>query len=375
MLFTIIIFIITLLVLVVSHEFGHFIMARKFGIRVLEFGFGIPPRVWGKKIGETLVSINWLPLGGFVRLLGEDEVDEKILQHKDSFAAKLVWQRSLVVTAGVLMNLFLAAVIFWVVLAAQGFKEKIPLLSNYHFFGVSQVNESVILVGQVAPSSPADNAGIKSTDRILKFNDVLLQDADQLIVLTKQYGDQVAFLTLVDGEEKQRVVQITPRKNPPEGQGPLGVSLGTMKVAYLNYQSLSQKLFSGPVHTYNLAVYSLSIFRNLIAQSIATRNLEPVSSSVTGPVGITNLTATILQTKNPVLPYLSFVALLSLNLAIVNILPFPALDGGRLLFLFIEGIFRKKVRADIEKFIHTAGMIILLGLIVLITFSDIRKLF
>lgn len=375
MLFTIVIFIITLLVLVVSHEFGHFIVAHKFGIKVLEFGFGLPPRIWGKKIGQTLVSVNWLPIGGFVRLFGEDEVDQEILQHKDSFASKPVWQRSLVVTAGVMMNFLLAAMIFWVVLSAQGFKEKIPLLMPYNFIGVNQTNETIILIGQVASDSPAAQVGIKASDRITQLNGIQLENADQLVDLTKQYADKKISLTLVDANEKTRIVEIVPRENPPQGQGALGVELGTITIAHLNYQSGIQKLFSGLTHSYNLASYSVVIFKNLIAASWETQDLTPVSQSVAGPVGITNLTAMILQTDSPLLPYLNFVALLSLNLAIINILPFPALDGGRLFFLAIEAAFKKKVRAEIEKLVHTIGMVVLIALIILITFSDIRKFF
>ena len=116
MIFTILIFIVTLLILVVIHELGHFLVAKKFNIKVEEFGFGIPPRAWGKKVGETLVSINWLPFGGFVRLLGEDEIDQKTLQNPRSFAAQTVGKRMAVVVAGVLMNLFLAWLLFYIVL-------------------------------------------------------------------------------------------------------------------------------------------------------------------------------------------------------------------------------------------------------------------
>src|SRR5204863_267071 len=128
MFLSIIIFIITLLCLVLIHELGHFLVAKKFNIKVEEFGFGIPPRAWGKKIGETLVSINWLPLGGFVRLLGEDEQDLKILADPRSFAAQKVSKRIMVVVAGVVMNMLLAWIIFYIILAMSNFKTSFPLL-------------------------------------------------------------------------------------------------------------------------------------------------------------------------------------------------------------------------------------------------------
>src|SRR3989344_5492950 len=128
MILTIIIFILTLLFLVVIHELGHFLMAKKFGIKVEEFGFGIPPRAWGKKIGETLVSINWLPFGGFVKLLGEDEIDKNLLNNKRSFASQSVFKRIIVVVAGVAMNFILAFILFYFILGFQGFKTSLPLL-------------------------------------------------------------------------------------------------------------------------------------------------------------------------------------------------------------------------------------------------------
>lgn len=375
MFLTIVVFVITLLVLVVSHEFGHFITAKKLGVKVLEFGFGIPPKIWGKTVGGTLISINWLPIGGFVRLLGEDEVDQKVLKEKDSFAAKEVWKRIAIVTAGVVMNMLLAITLFYVVLAAEGFKEQLPLLIPHQFVGVNQVNESLILIGAVSPNSPADKAGIKPGDQITKINGTKLIDSAQLVDFTKQHAGEKMTLTLSNDQNQTRDVEVTPRVNPPAGQGPLGVELGTVDIANIAYATPTQKIFSGVVQSYNLTSYSVDILGNVISSAVKSKNLEPVSQSVSGPVGMTKLTGEILQTKSPLIPYLNFVALLSLNLAIINILPFPALDGGRLFFLLIEGIVRRRVRADIERFVHMVGMAILLALIVLITFSDIRKFF
>lgn len=374
MLFTIVVFILTLLVLVVSHELGHFLVAKKFGVKVLEFGFGLPPKIFKKTIGDTPVSLNWLPIGGFVRLLGEDETEDKVLKDKASFSVKPVYQRIGIVVAGVVMNLVLAVVLFSVVLFAQGFKERIPLLIPFEFIGATQTNEVVILVGKVAPSSPAEKAGMKAGDQITLFNGAQLKDSQELIDLTKANLDQQVTLNILSQGEEMKTVELVPRSNPPEGEGALGIELGTITIANLYYQTFPQKLVSGVSHSYNLASYSLVILGNLISASFEAKNLEPVSHSLAGPVGITNIADTILKTNSPLLPYLSFVAILSLNLAIINILPFPALDGGRLVFLLIEGVFRKKVRAEVEKWIHTIGMAFLIALIVLVTFSDIRKI-
>src|SRR3989344_6709550 len=155
MIFSIIIFILTLLVLVVIHELGHFLMAKKFNIKVLEFGFGLPPKAWGKKIGETIFSLNWLPFGGFVRLLGEDETDQEVLDNKRSFAAQKVWKRIIVVVAGVAMNFLFAWLLFYIILPAQNFKFQLDLRLDHQFAFAKQEIEPVILITQVAPNSPA----------------------------------------------------------------------------------------------------------------------------------------------------------------------------------------------------------------------------
>lgn len=374
MFLTIIVFILTLLVLVLSHEFGHFLAAKKFGVKVLEFGFGIPPRIFGRKFGETIFSLNALPIGGFVRLFGEDETDKKILGDIRSFTAQPVLQRIVIIVAGVAMNFLLAVVLFWVVLAARGFQETIPLLAPYQFLGVNQMNNLVVLVGEVSPGSPAEAAGIRGGDRIVKVDGTKLESTKQLVGFAKSHGGEKVVLALIGPDEQTRQVEIVPRANPPEGQGPLGVSLGSVMVANLTYQTPGQKLASGFTHSYNLASYSFVVLGSFIKEAFEAKDLAPVSGQVVGPVGITNLTSAILQTEAPLIPYLNFVALLSLNLAIINIFPFPALDGGRLLFLVIEAVSRRKVKAEVERFIHAVGMAILIALIVMITLSDIRKL-
>lgn len=373
--FVIVVFIITLLILVVIHEFGHFIAAKKFNIKVLEFGFGIPPRAWGKKIGETIWSLNWLPFGGFVRLLGEDESDKEVLDNKRSFASQTVRKRILVVVAGVAMNLLLAWALFYIVLGVQGFKTRLPLLADYNFSGVNQRVDTAIIVGNIAPDSPASLAGLKDGDRVVMLNGKKVEDSAQFVEDIKAGAGSQVTLVLSDLQgQNSRVVTLTPRQNPPEDQGALGVSLGGMRTVDLSFDTPVQKLFAGPIYSYNLIGYSGKILGDTISYSFKERNLEPVSNAVAGPVGITAVVGQILSVKNPVVPYLDFIAALSLNLAVVNVLPFPGLDGGRLLFLAIEGITRKKTHAVIEKYVHTVGLFILLSLIILITISDIRKL-
>lgn len=380
MLLSILVFIITLVILVLIHELGHFWAAKKAGIRVLEFGIGIPPKAWGKKIGQTLVSLNWLPFGGFVRLLGEDEVDKEILQNKYSFAAKSVGKRIMVVVAGVTMNLLFAVLLFYLVLGFQNFKVQIPLpsLIDYKFVGVQQTTESMVLIQGVAENSPAVRAGLKPGDQILAVNTKPISSDQEFIEITRSLAGQEVRLTVrnVPTNEEERTVTLTPRKDPPPKEGAMGVMIASLRVATLEYQTPSQKLLAGPVHSWNLISYSGQIFGRLISQSLATKSVEPVSQSVSGPVGITSIAQDILTTSDePLVPYLNFVAILSLNLALVNILPIPAMDGGRLVFLLIEWITGRRVKAEVERWVHTVGIALLISLTLAITFLDIRKIF
>ena len=376
MIISIVIFILTLLILVLLHELGHLLVAKKFNIKVEEFGFGIPPRAWGKKFEETLISINWLPFGGFVRLLGEDELDKDVRSNPRSFAAQKVQRRIAVVVAGVLINLIFAWMLFYLTLASNSFKSQLPLLLDHHFFGAKEQTETITFIRDIVPNSPAALAGLKPGDTIISVNDKPIQKTEELIDLTKEMAGKEITLT-VSGADRinSRQIKLIPRENPPEGEGPLGVSLAGVAVAHLEYQGLSKAL-AGPVHSLNIVVYSGKILGHLIGQSFKASSLEPVSQSFAGPVGISTTVNTILtETKKPLLAYLDFTALLSLNLAVFNVLPIPALDGGRLFFLTVEAITRKKVKAEVERWIHAVGMALLLTLMLLITFSDIKKLF
>lgn len=376
MFLTIIAFILTIGLLVVIHELGHYLTAKKFGIKVLEFGFGLPPRAWGKKIGETIWSINWLPFGGFVHLLGEDESKKENLENERSFAAQNVWKRIAVVVAGVTMNLFLAFILYTGVLAAQGWTAQVPLLTDHQFVGVSQNNEMVILVQSVSPDSPAALAGLTTGDRVVAFNDVFLLNSQDLVNKTAENLDQPIKLTVTDIKRTTyRQVDLTPRSNPPEGEGAIGVNLGSFELANLSYNQLWQKVLAGPIHSYNLAAYSGEILGSTIGTAWQRQDIAPVRQNVAGPLGITQIVGEILKVENPVIPYLDFVAALSLNLALVNILPFPGLDGGRFFFLSIEAMTGKRPKPVVEKYIHTVGLVMLLGLIFLITASDIQKIF
>ncbi len=357
MIISIIIFIFTLLILVVIHELGHFLMAKKFGIKVLEFGFGIPPKIWGKKIGETLYSLNALPLGGFVRLLGEDE-DTKAVSERD-FRVKSPIQRIIVVVAGVTMNLFLAWVIFYSVIFYQGFKIIYPTI------------EAAVFIGALERDFPAQVAGVKIGDKLLKVDEKQVRNFDDARGFIQEKKGASVNLTLADIDGKNpRVINVTPKK------GEKGYLIGVVfsPFAIKAYNTPTEKIFSGITYSWDLTRYTYLGLGKTISD-LALGNYGKVSQSVSGPVGLAQMSNGILSEGVKAAPtYLWFVGVISLTLAIFNVLPVPALDGGRLLFLVIEAIFKKKVREDIERSIHQIGFIVLLGLALLITYSDISKL-
>lgn len=397
---------ITLLILsllVLIHEAGHFFTAKWFGIKVEEFGFGLPPRAWGKKVGETIYSINWLPIGGFVKLFGEDEagagrVDvskahgqdhEKLTKEekKLAFFARPVWQRAVVVTAGVVMNALLAFVIYYVYLSFTGYKIELPLLNDHKFFAVKQTNRlDAILVGDVAPNSPAAKAGMKPCDegqkqcfRILEINEKKPQSAAEFIATIREYRGQEISLTVEEAfSQKTSKVSLIPRENPPKGEGALGIEFSIQETAVLTYPTQTLKLFSGITYPMNLMSYNYDLMKMLVQRSIEQRSIKPASQGVSGPLGvfsIGNAISSIPDPREQFLQYLNLAGLLSMSLAFFNILPIPALDGGRLFFILIEGIFRRKVNQRFETIAHTIGMAVLITLILLVTFKDILQFF
>lgn len=364
----IVVFVIILSILVMLHELGHFLMAKRAGIGVEEFGFGLPPRLWGKKVGETIYSINWLPFGGFVRLVGEDSTDKKKDQ-KNSFYVKPLGQRILVVVAGVVANFALAILIFYIVIFALGFKVSLPLLVDHKFKFVNESRQ--VLVEDVTQGSSAQKAGIQLGDSIVQIDGVQITSTSELQKVVRASQDRELKLTIENPvNNKTREVNATPTYNEELRAPALGIGLGELVV--LNYQTLPQKLFAGFIHSYNTLDYSFRVFGHLISYSIREHDIGPVSQGVSGPVGIAAITTQAVA-LGPI-SVLQLVGLLSLNLGFINVLPIPALDGGRLFFLIIEAVTRKRVYPQVEKWAHSIGFALLLALIVLVTFNDIAKL-
>lgn len=374
---TLLAFIIILGILVLAHELGHFLTARIFGARVHEFGFGFPPRVvgvyrdannkrkiiWGKKFDSeqaphTIYSLNAVPIGGFVKIKGENESE---LKDPDSFGAKSISHRALILSAGVIMN-----VILCIVLLSIGFGFGIPsVLDDEVLTKASSIRNEQIQIVSVSKYSPAALSGLKIGDAILEIEGNTVNSVTQIQNITHQSLDQTLVLKINRGGHKL-TIESTPQilatsNNQPE----LGV--GLVKTGIITYPWYLS-IWEGTKATYHLVIDMFvalgQIFKSIL--SIGEMTIE-----VAGPVGIAVLTD---QMVNLGLIYvLQFAAILSLNLAIINILPIPALDGGRLLFLLIEKIRGKEVNARIENIVHTTGFALLMLLVIFITYKDLAR--
>lgn len=345
------IFLGVLSILIFVHELGHFLAARRAGIKVEEFGLGFPPRIFSRRRGETIFSLNALPIGGFVRLYGEEHSveEEKSLAyyHKGKVA------RALVVAAGVLMNFLLAILAF---------------ASIAWFAGVPR-DLGYVKIISVSGDSPAALAG-------LNIDDVVLAVGDQKIIRTKEFieivngkrGHETELTVRRDSEEIK--LRITPRANPPQGQGALGVGITSNEIYHPRGIA---KPFIVLAEGFKQAVFWVQTTVFGVIEAIRQALGGSAPEGLAGPIGIYRITS--LAAEQGLLALLSFVGILSVNLAVLNIMPFPALDGGRLLFIGVEAVFGRRVLPTFEKYAHRVGMVILLALIVLITLGDINRLF
>jgi len=356
MLFTTIVFFCILSILVLVHEFGHFFVARKNGVAVEEFGLGFPPRIFGIKKGETIYSINWIPLGGFCKIKGENGDDK---EGTDSFGSKKVWQRALILAAGVLMNFILAAV-----LLAIGFVVGMPEAINGEDMGSAKIKDAKIEIVQILEGSPAGNAGLAPGDAILSIDGQKIEQiAGIQEYIDTKINNPIKIIVSREGTELEK--EVTPIVLEETGKG--GVGIGLLKsgiVSYPWYIAPWKGLEGAVFFTKEIVLAFYELLKNLIIT-------QKVSVDLSGPVGIAVLTGQV--ARMGFVYVLQFTALLSLNLAVINFLPFPALDGGRILFLIIEKIRRRPVSQKIENVIHNVGFLLLMCLVVLITYRDIAK--
>jgi regulator of sigma E protease len=352
---TVLVLVIVLSILVFVHEFGHFSMAKLFKAKVEEFGFGFPPRIFGIKKGDTIYSINWIPLGGFVKIQGESGTDA---HDPKSFASKPVWQRGIILTAGVIMNLVLA----WILLTI-GYTAGLPAAIDDEMPSYAKVSQAKIQVLSVLPDSSADLAGLETGDTILALDGTPPTDIDAFREYTGSRGGETIALTYsrIGGEPQE--INLMPREMEEIGRVGLGVAIIQTGV-------VSYPIWLAPIQAAGAVTYFVreifSAFGGLIRDAVLGK---PVGVEFSGPVGIAVITAEV--TRMGFRYLLQFTALLSVNLAVINILPFPALDGGRILFLAIEKIRRRAVSPKIEAAVHNFGFALLMLLVLMVTYRDI----
>jgi len=343
MLLTIVIFIAILVLLILAHELGHFMTAKLSGVKVEEFGIGFPPRLISFKRGETIYSLNAIPLGGFTKLLGEEDPTLR-----GSLASKSIATRVLVLSAGSLMNILLPIVLF-----------------SAAFMIPHDMLLEKVQIEEVAPGSPAQSAGIEPGDTILEINGHPIKNRGDIgYLIHLNLGSEVNIL-LEKTDFSSKEVNVKPRWNPPEGQGAIGIVItGVDSTVIRESYPFWKAIPSSITHCWEILV----LFRN----EIVTWFLG-ATPQLAGPIGIAELTGEVAKAGFSAL--LEFTALISINLAIINLFPFPGLDGGRLVFVALEWVRRgRRIPPQKEGFVHLIGFIVLIIVIAVVSYYDIIRI-
>jgi len=356
---TIIIAFISLIALMVLHEFGHFILAKKFGVKVEEFGLGYPPRILGKKIGETLYSLNLLPFGAFIKIYGEIER----IKSPRSFTGRPFWQRALIILGGVIS--------FWVISAI--------LLSIVMGLGMPSIIEDEqdhnlinpkVQIASIVPDSPAEKAGLKVGDSIIKFQitnyQIPITKVAEVQDLTNKSKGREVTLTIQRGKEVFDI-NLVPRISPPSGEGPMGITL--VRTALKSYPWYIAPI-EGIKETVNLTIMVLEGWGQALINLIQKK---PTGVELMGPVGIFNLFTQV--SRLGLTYFLQFVAVISIFVALFNLIPIPVTDGGKLFILFIEKIRGKALNQKIEQNLDIVFFALLIALMIWVTIKDIARLF
>ncbi len=364
---TVILFLLILGVLVFVHELGHFAVAKFFGIRVDEFGMGFPPRA--KKLftrNGTDYTLNWIPFGGFVKIYGEDSLQDgkNDPDYKRSMGAKPWWQQILVLIAGVTMNILLAWMLFSI-----SFMTGAPTAVS----GVDrpeQVKNPQLTVLQVMPKSPAETAGLVAGDKVIK-----IESLDTVLVGTEITADNFTktvrsmpantpiHLQVQKTDKTTTDLLIIPQTGLTGDYPAIGVSVDQVG---MYREGFFRSIKSGAVNTWHVTTETVHAFYDLITGKTDTKNL-------TGPVGLVSVVGD--AQKIGAVYVIMLTAMISINLAVLNLIPFPALDGGRMVLVLIEAITRRKINPNIVGWINSVGFMLLLALMAFVTVKDVIKLF
>jgi len=354
---TVISFILILGVLILVHELGHFITAIKLGVKVEEFGIGFPPRAWSKIKNGVRYSINWIPLGGFVKIRGESGEDRN---DSLSFASKAAWKRLVVLSAGVFMNIVLAAFLFSV-----GFMIGIPQTIDETLPPTAIVHEEIISIVNVASESAASLAGIQPGDELVSLDSYIFSTEEEARAYIQAHSETEIQVTIKRADAFYSYSIIATPLAVAEGAKVLGIALmKTGVVSYPWYLAPVEGVKTALWMTKEIVIAFIDLIKNLVVK-------QQVDANVSGPIGIAVMTGQIAQMGFIYL--LQFTAMLSLNLAVLNFIPFPALDGGRALFVIIEKMIGRPVKAHVEAIVHNAGFAILMILVVLVTYRDLIR--
>lgn len=338
-------FVSILIALIVIHELGHFITAKLAGVKVLEAGIGYPPKAWGKKFGETEYTINWLPLGGFVRLLGEEDPSDP-----RSLAAKPAWVRLIVLFAGSGMNFILPVLLFAIAFT-------IP----------QEISTGGVTINEVAPASPAEEAGLEAEDVILTVAGRDIENLDELSrAIQVNRGEDINFAVFRPSTGETLDKEIFARWDLPENQGPTGISIRQYPFTRTRAEPPWESIPHGFAYTLDSLQLAFKQFEGWF------RGAD--SPELAGPVGIADATGEVVEEAGWI-RLIEFAALLSINLAILNVLPLPMLDGGRIAFVLLEVIRGgRRVPPEKEGLVHLVGFALMLGAVVVISYFDILRL-
>jgi len=349
---TLVLFLLTFTLIVAVHEFGHYFTARVLGMKVVEFAIGFGPRLFGRTKGEIEYNVRAIPFGGYVRILGQDDfaIHQEGEGDPRAFTTKPWWAQAIVLVAGVTMNVVLAILVLTIAFAT----------------GTTAATGDV-RVDQVAPGSPAEKVGIQIGDIVRSIDARPITRSSDLVTYVRQRAQNESEVTVQIERNGRPIAPIkaTPRADPPEGEGPLGIRLEDVQgpVAVALPQAVGQAVqLSGDV---------VQQIAQLPGQLIASRGTGSGAPQVGGPIQIFVVTGQVAQFGIPT--FLKLIGVLSINLAVLNIIPFPGLDGGRLLFVLIAGIFRRRLSPQVEAAVHAVGFVLLLLLLVVVSISDIRR--
>jgi regulator of sigma E protease len=347
--------------LIVLHELGHAIVAKRNGVEVEEFGIGFPPRLWSKKLKNgTLFSLNALPLGGFVRLKGEHDAAEG----PGTYGGASLLAKTKILLAGVVVN-WLSAVVIFTILSITGMPQVVP--NQFTVASDTTTAKQDVLVAAIVSGSPAAEAGLKVGDKLIRLNDQPISSGRKLIELTETNAGKSVSLTF-ERQAKQKQVDVQLKKDRAPGQGYAGIGTGPE-------EALNRSTWSAPIVGVGLTAQFTQMTIEGLGSTLGHlfhREYQKAGQNVAGPVGI----FTVLQRSSEIglTPVVFLIGIISLTLAVMNVLPIPALDGGRLFVTLISHGLKRQLSKRREESIQMAGFLTLMALVVVITVVDVGRL-